>query len=54
MWGNLGMALASMALGSCIGLSHKNGGNKSEAKQAFIILLLRAPFIFLFSYITID
>lgn len=42
LWGNLGMALASMALGGCIGLSHKNGGNKSEAKQVLIILLLTA------------
>lgn len=52
--GSLGMALARVALESYMGLSCWDIANKSEAKQALLVLLLRALFIFLFLYITID
>lgn len=52
--GGLGMAVARVALESYMGLSCWDIANKSEAMQALLVLLLRALFIFLFLYITID
>lgn len=48
------MALARVVLESYMGLSCWDIANTSEAKQALLVLLLRALFIFLFLYITID
>lgn len=48
------MAVARVALESYMGLSCWDIANKSEAMQALLVLLLRALFIFLFLYITID
>ena len=48
------MALAHVALQNFVALSCWDIGNKSEAKQALLVLLLRELFIFLFLYVTID
>lgn len=40
--GEFGDGFGIYGIRGCIGLSDKNGGNKSEAKQVLIILLLRA------------
>jgi len=52
--GNFGMALAHVALQNFVALSCWDIGNKSEAKQALLVLLLRELFIFLFLYVTVD
>lgn len=43
-----------MTLESLMGLSHRVIGNKSEAKQALLVLLLRVPYVFLFLYAASD